>query len=338
MKPDELKLLYETFFHDGPNSYEAGRKTQTDFAYYTTAETLIKIIESRSVFMRNTKVLNDVSEVKFGYDYLRYSVDQPEGDELFAALKDIDPILDKEKLFWEYFGGNHYPGIADSTYVLSLSDHSKAKSKDMGLLSMWRAYGGNAGVALIIDGAKTVFVESDALNAWTHPVQYVDCGPNYSFRNDDWLAGEFRKITSKIIEKGKYLRRIDPAPITGHLMHAFNLAVVRTKHAAFREENEWRVIRTQMLTDNVKAGMPTTETIRGIPQKVVKLNLENYKDAEPNPLNLELNNIIKKVLIGPCSQADVIAEAVVERLESAGVVNAHARVTITNIPYRANHP
>lgn len=338
MESEELKLLYETFFHDGPNSYAAGRKTQADFAYYTTAETLIKIIESRSIFMRNTKVLNDISEVKFGYDYLRHSVDQPEGDELFAALRDIDPSLDKEHLFWKFFGGNHYPKIADSTYVLSLSDHSKAKSQDLGLLSMWRAYGGSTGVALVIDGAKTVFVESDALNAWTHPVQYVDCDPNYAFSKDNWLTGEFRKITSKIIENREFLRRIDPAPITGHLMYAFNLAVVRTKHAAFREENEWRVIRTQGWMDNVKVGMPTTETIRGIPQKVVKLNLENYKEATPNPLNLELNNIVKKVLIGPCYHADIIAEAVAERLESAGVVNARARVTITNIPYRANHP
>lgn len=338
MEPEIRELLYETFFHDGPNSYEAGRKTNANFAYYTTAETLIKIIESRRIFMRNTKVLNDIGEIKFGYDYLQFSLDQPEGKELFAALKNVDPSLNKDRLFLEFFGESHYPRIADNTYVLSLSDHSKAQSQDLGLLSMWRAYGGSAGVALVIDGAKTVFVDSDALNAWTHPVQYVDCDPSYAFPKDSWLAGEFKAITSKVIKNRESLKRIDIARITGSIMNAFNLVVVRTKHAAFREENEWRVIRTQGWMDNVKVGMPTTATIRGIPQKVVELNLKNYKDATPNPLNLELNNIVKKVLIGPCSHADVIAEAIAERLESAGVVNARARVTITNIPYRANHP
>lgn len=309
---------------------------QADFAYYTTAETLIKIIEGKCIYMRNAKVLNDISEIKLGYAYLRESIARAEGDMLFAALRNINPSLDKERLFEDYFDNLHYPTIANNTYILSLSDHTKATSPNLGTLAMWRAYGGDAGVALIVEGKKTAFVDSDAIDAWTYPVQYVECGPNYEFGKDSWLSTEFRSIAMKLDSNRDVLKNVEQERLIGHLMRAFNLAIVRTKHIAFSEEHEWRVIRTQGWKDNVKAGIPTTVTIGGVPQKVVKIGLVNHADATPNALNLELGNIIKKILVGPCVHADIIRESIIERLTAAGVPNADQRVVITNIPYRRN--
>ena len=42
-----------------------------DFAHYTSAETAFKIIESESFQMRNSRMMNDYSEISLGLDAVR---------------------------------------------------------------------------------------------------------------------------------------------------------------------------------------------------------------------------------------------------------------------------
>ena len=330
-------VLWETFFKNVVTRSNEAKSQEIDFAHYTTAETLIKIIEGRCIYLRNTKVLNDSSEIKFGHEYLRQCLNQPEGDDLFRALSEINPILTKQHLFDEWFNALYQRFIENDTYIFSMSDHSKATTPLLGQLAMWRAYGGDNGVAIIVDASKTAFVDSDAAGAWTFPVEYVERDSKGAFGRNSWLTKEFQHMTALIKENQDILRKVEFNVISGYLMQAFNMATVRSKHVAFQEEHEWRVVRTVGWLDNVKAETPRTETIKGIPQKVVKLNLVNHEDGKPNPLNLELGNVIKKILVGPCNHADVIRDAIIERLANAGIHNGDDFVTITNIPYRPNH-
>jgi hypothetical protein len=337
MEKSSENVLYETFFKNVGTRSDEAKSRQTDFAHYTTAETLIKIIEGRCIYLRNSKVLNDYSEIKFGHEYLRQCLNHPEGDDLFSALREINPIFTRQFLFDQCFNTLYRQIIENNTYIFSMTDHGKATSPLLGQLAMWRAYGGDNGVALIVDASKTAFVLSDAASALTFPVEYVEHDSEGIFNRNNWLTKEFQHMAALIRDNQDILRKIDHNVITDYLMQAFNMATVRSKHVAFQEENEWRIVRTVGWLDNVKAEMPKTETIKGVPQKVVKLNLVNHKDGNPNPLNLELGNIIKKILVGPCNHADTIRDAIIERLANAGIHNGRDLVTITNIPYRPNH-
>ncbi len=330
------ELLQNTFFRNNAGRFQDAQSRGINFVHYTTADTLNRILDSKSVYLRNTRVLNDSSEIKFGYAFLKACALSPEGNDLFDAINAIDNSLSRQVVLDEYFKRQHYPNIAQNTFVFSMSEFDAEPKSNLGMLSMWRAYGGSSGVALVIDAGKTAFIESDAAGAWTFPVEYVECTESWAFPRDNWLCKEFGHIAVQLHRHRDVLRKIEAGRIIGPLMQTFYLSILRSKHAAFREEREWRVIRTPGRMDSVKAGAPTVETIGGIPQQVVKLRLQNYPDGTPNPLNLELSNILKALLIGPCDHAEVIRDAFVSKLRTLGIVNADSKVILTNIPYRPN--
>lgn len=330
------EFLQQTFFRNYSGRIQDAKMKGINFIHYTTADTLVRILESKTVYLRNTRVLNDPSEIKFGYAFLSSCAFSSAGTALFEAINKIDKSLNREVLLGEFFDRIHYPNIARNTYVFSMSEYVDQPTSRLGVLSMWRAYGGNAGVAIVIDAEKTAFTDSDAAGAWTFPVEYVECSELGHFPANNWLCSEFQHIAEQINANQEFLRKVESRRIIGPLMQLFYLAILRSKHAAFKEEQEWRVIRTQGHIDAVNAGPSSVETIGGIPQQVFKLSLKEHLDGKTNPLNLELSNILKLVLIGPCDHAEVIRDAVISKLTEIGVRHSGAKVIVTNIPYRPN--
>lgn len=331
-----VALLTNTFFRNNSARVEAAKKRGIDFVHYTTADTLSCILKSRSVYLRNTRVLNDYSEIKFGYAFLDTCAHSPAGDALFAALMAIDSSLSREILLKDYFWQKRLPSIAENTFVFSMSEYANEPHSESGVLSMWRAYGGNAGVAIVIDAQKTAFVESNAAGVLTFPVQYVDCTQSWSFPENNWLCLEFQHIAEQLSTHRDVFRNIEKQIVVSWLMEMFYLAILRSKHAAFKEECEWRVVRTRGSSSTTKARQPIVVTIGGIPQKIVELHLKKYSDGEGTQLDLEIGNILKSLLIGPCEHAEVIKDAFIAKLGDIGVTDPTSKVIVTEIPYRPN--
>jgi hypothetical protein len=76
-----------------------------------------------------------------------------------------------------------------------------------------------------------------------------------------------------------------------------------------------------------------TETIRGIPQLVQKIKVENVPDAGIR--GIEPAEIVHRIIVGPSDHASTIYEALSKELGSAGVSDATKRVVISWIPLRA---
>lgn len=303
------------------SSFEARQKITEKgrFAYYTTASTAHLILRNQELWMRNTAIMNDFTEVEHGLRCLIAAYTSPAGDELIAAMDSIFPGVSSE---WSALFNSWIPVIKNNTYILSVSEH--LQSEDLhGRLSMWRAYGGNAGVAFIFNGGP-MFRPSDALKAYSSPVHYLD---------HDGVIGEIKKITKGLLQHSEYLKKKDKELLKNAMFETFRFAAICTKHPAFLEEREWRLISTQLLHNSNRLKL-SPELIGGVSQLVLKLKLENV--PEEGLYGVSIPEVVDRILIGPCEHPEVIASSMASLLELNGVENPWAKIHITRVPLRPN--
>ena len=108
------------------------------FVHYTSAESALKIITSKRLWMRNTTCMADYREVQHGYDILvRYFAHAQRRDSFVQSLEQCAPgsAIEAMKLFDQWLSD-----IRLSTYIASVSEHSDQEDQH-GRLSMWRAFG-----------------------------------------------------------------------------------------------------------------------------------------------------------------------------------------------------
>ena len=192
---------------------------------------------------------------------------------------------------------------------------------------MWRAYGGNSGVALILN---TDFVENDEAlgdRAFfiTSPVLYEENVEKYLNEILDKLEHNFDLL--KEYYKDMYML------VTVNLKIAIYVATLSIKHPAFKEEKEWRIILSfyndSEVADLKKIVSPAYETIEGVPQKIYKVNL---KDSILH--NADIKSLLNKVLIGPTENPDIIKEAFEGLLTEKQISITEDLVHISNVPLR----
>jgi hypothetical protein len=117
-------------------------------AHYSSAENILSIIGSKSMWMRNTRCMADYSEVEIGYGMLHHFFQQPlNRDAFYQALNAVSPNLAEESI--DLFN-QWWVDIRFNTYVCSVSEHEDSENGH-GRLSMWRAFGqGNTARAAVV--------------------------------------------------------------------------------------------------------------------------------------------------------------------------------------------
>jgi hypothetical protein len=293
---------------------DSGRK----LAHYTSAENGLNIIKGKTIWLRNAAVMNDFSEIEHGRACLNWALQNTNLlSRLAALIEPHHPNLCQEVLQWL--------NEADLdarlfTYITALSEHSA--DDEVGRLSMWRAYGGNAaGVALVMN---TDFLDLDdtQLEAVTSPVLYG--GPQR-------LAEEMQHMVVALEEAPDLIKAVPTINAKSILFHAFRYAILSTKHPSFEEEQEWRVLHSprQSASAFIEA---EPVAIKGIAQLVYKLPLENKPGL--NMPQVDLDRLVHRVIIGPTQYPYTVAEAYDEALTRAGVKDAGQRIKISHIPLR----
>ena len=154
---DEL-LLSQIFHPFAFDKIKEVREKNSRFVHYTDANAALSIIENKEIWMRNATCMNDYLEIDYGLECLAAAYKSDGADVFKRALDALQPDICEEivKLFdgWS-------PLFARQTYLTCLSAHRDDEDQ-YGRLSMWRAYGGVARVALVLN--NTPFLsESDAL-------------------------------------------------------------------------------------------------------------------------------------------------------------------------------
>ena len=295
-------------------------KNKTRFVYYTSADTGLKILSTRNIWMRQASCMNDYSEVQHGLDCLAKAWQGEHGKRLREFLEKHFPGIVREIT-------NSFDAFQDAlrydTYMTCLSEHAgpESEAEDLhGRLSMWRAYGRGVGVALVIK--QDPFWTSDmSLGLFSTPVAYL---------SDEGFAKEFCEVVDNIEANADYIDKIGRDWVRHSLVMAFSTAAVSTKHPGFHEEREWRIVRTP----NFPFPCPlekVTITIDGVPQSVLLLEL---KDRPPDLLGVEPAALLDRVIIGPTSFPIPIRNAYLERMKAEGIADAESKLSISFLPLR----
>lgn len=111
-----------------------------------------------------------------------------------------------------------------------------------------------------------------------------------------------------------------------------------TKHPAFKEEQEWRVLYSPKVVERRGQATPTHReripckivTIGGVPQRVYTLPFRDYPDEGFKGATIPA--LLDRVLVGPSADAYAIQQAFVDELRQLHV--EEPIVNITGIPLR----
>ena len=311
--------LNEIFFPHHNQQLKRAEEEEINYAHYTNADTAYKIIKNQEIWLRKVTVMNDYREFEHGKDSLIKIIDDTNEGKSFREIFDsiapnvFDIAYAKFKQWGDY--------IKDDFYISCFSEHRQEEDK-LGKLSMWRAYGGHAGVAIIFK--RDFFRNSHQGLSFSSVI--------YTCQIKGELIKEITRLGNSILSQKDNVKSTQYNLLENYLFNVFRFAALCNKHQGFEEEKEWRLIATASLLPEESLTTQEIVTIQGTPQNIVKINLENADFG-----NLKFKDMIDKIIIGPSERPDEIRESIISALKDIGAENPEAMVNMSDIPLRINH-
>lgn len=290
-------------------------KPRRTIAHYTSAETALQIIQSKSFWLRNATLMNDFSELEYGDSCMQWAfADATVRERLNAVVEKhhgglVDEILsewNKKKVETKRL-----------TYIGSFAEIDRGDA--LGRLSMWRAYGGRAGVALCLN-PMLLEDDTDDLSVFHSPVLY---GPPEKLRDELLnILGRLEAIEPEFSNAERHI-------VKHYLSNAIKFGVLSFKHPGFEEEQEWRMIYS--LDEGASPYLNhKSVSVGGVPQVVCEVPLTNANGL--NVPHLEIGNIFDRIVIGPCDYPQQIEMAFLKAFHDHGV--PPPAIVRSNIPLR----
>jgi hypothetical protein len=322
------KILTEVFFQRDKgreSEFEApGGQPGPKLVHYTSAQAAFSILsgndeETRCLWLRNATEMNDFSEVAFGQQMLINALNDTQLQNSFlTACREVNPEIGSVFSLM----GQEFETIRLNTYLLSLSRHTGLEL-EIGLLSMWRAYGGSANVCLVFN-TEAFANEQHAYSVAIAPVDYTGVVG---------VRRELERIRDAMIAHKDVLRQIEPMLVTFNLKYALDIMLLSTKHPGFKEEEEWRLIYRPPDPPPEESDVPSKVVcLNGIVQTVYYLPMKDI--PEKGLKNANLNELLHKVIVGPTPNPFVVRNAFIRLLAQAGIEDAEHRVSASGIPLR----
>ncbi|MEH6718885.1 MAG: DUF2971 domain-containing protein [Aurantimonas endophytica] len=313
----EQLRVFQIFFPYAFGRQMLMRSTGKRFVHYTTAEAAFSVIRNREVWMRKSAVMNDFSETEHGLRCLAYAYNSENGQRFKALLDSLFPNLTTEV---EEIFNSHIPHFRWETYLTCMSEHEDGEDT-LGRLSMWRAYAGTTGVAVVMN-PMVFLTPSDALRAYSNPVAYL---------TPEQFKAEFDNITDAIEKNADFVRSLGKDNVLANVFAMLRSAVLCTKHPGFHEEREWRIIYspTYEQSDRIEKAFVT---VGGTPQTICKIPLLDVPEEDLIGASVPL--LVNRIIIGPSHYGAAMQEAFVGLLDEAGVKDAASKVWVSDIPLR----
>lgn len=313
---EEQFRTFEIFYPYALDKTLKGVRQNQRFVYYTTGDTAMRIIRNQEIWMRKSHVMNDYREIEHGFDCLNnaYKKHNERMQQIF------DPLFPGfcKRLETEF--NNWLPHFRRDTYITCLSEHDD--SEDLyGRLSMWRAYGGDSRIAIVVKGGP-LLRPTHALKAYASPVAY---------HADEGLEREFLRLLKNVESNIDFVRSLGEERTLVEMFSALRYAILCTKHPGFLEEREWRVIYSPTFQKSERI-TSTIESINGTPQPVCKIPLKDV--PEEGLTGLAAPDFIDRIIIGPSKFAVGLLDAFLILLDEAGVQNAGEKIVFSSVPLR----
>lgn len=289
--------------------------------HYTSAEAAAKIISNQQIWLRHVRYTNDKSEIRYGIEKF-FDVFRDYRNSYYDVIDQIDPQKGRE-IFDEYFHRDLAFAHEDS-YIVCFSNHERheVNNASFGLLSMWRSYGRNNAVCIVLNSDHFINMSSEVKNAPLIKIRYKD-GPLLVKREIERFLG--------IIQKNIELLKKNPVYSIDNIVHKLKCEILTLKHPSFSEEREYRVVFSPNIPSNIING-PDLTFINEKPQLVYNIPLDVMESD--NNINYNIENIIDKIVIGPSDFQYENLNLFVHLLRTKGVKNPKERVVIADIPLR----
>jgi hypothetical protein len=272
--------------------------------HYTSAAAFAGILDARSIFCTDHRQLNDTAELSTGIEVIEAAI-AGNGRSAGLSTDDIDDALDHLALL------RACPPMHLSLYATSFSFQGND-------LTQWRAYAPSHGVSVGFRLAALQKLAADQ-NFVFGPILYLG-SPEFG----GWIAQRLSEVKggleeAAINERAFREKASNHPPSLVDLMVTYqrsgNLerwlceAAGLVKNAGFRSEQEWRCLFVHRLN-----------TIQ--PQKSVYFRSSGTRVVRYVELDLsqvEMNDLIESVTIGPGSSAEETLCIVGDLLRSAGI-------------------
>lgn len=309
--------LNEIFFPYATPKIEKARESQNiDFVHYTSAEAAKAILESGEWWMRHSSTMNDFQEIRHGLNCLKKGRDA-HLESLNNLLNNVSPgiveRLERDLPRWVRM-------FSDDTFITSFSEHHRNKEDEFGRLSMWRAYGGAASVAIILN-KQTFLGVSNLLKIYGSPVGYL---------NEGDFVEEFKHLINSLSKHIDFLRQQPQEELYRFMFNVYRFAILCTKHPGFSEEKEWRIVHSP--SNDLDSPLRTKVVpVNGIPQPIRVVPLQDELIVKAG---MGIANVVDRILIGPTQYPEAMRKAFVAILERAGIPDSENKVSVSNIPLR----
>ncbi len=260
--------------------------------------------------------MNDFMEVQHGLNCVSGAYNNAEG----KFKKVLESVFEGVSAEIEKLFNGWMPHFKTDTYLSCFSEHDDAEDT-FGRLSMWRAYGGTTGVALVFNSAPFL-LPSDALKAYASPVAYLV---------DKAFEEEFAKVAEAIEANSDFLRSQGRELFVSAVFNMLRFGCLCTKHPGFEEEREWRVLYGPTLAGSAHV-IEDIKIINGTPQPIFKIPLKDIPDE--GLTGVEIPALLDRIIIGPTKYPLAIWKAFVSLLGEAGVNEPQKKVRVSDIPLR----
>ncbi len=290
-------------------------------AHYTSSTVLIKILENEEIWFSSPFLMNDYEELIFGVDLglailkdriaiERQMLTDPQRANLLGTIQNIHS---------EFLSNR-----AREIFICCFSEHEP--DSDDGKLSMWRAYGGNGkGAALVFDARKMYSPEQKS------PIQYA----KVSYRTRIEREHDIHRLVDVFFG---FLRNttITDQLLSSSAAHIFlallHLAAI-SKHKGFEGEAEWRFIYWRDF-DPKNLLTKYLSYFDGPNGVEPKFKLKIQPDAGIGIDEFRLEEIVKKIIIGPSAHKQLAEDATRLMVAELGLPTLSSKIVVSSIPLR----
>jgi len=284
-----------------------GISPETNLHHYTSIKGFLGIIESRQLWATDLQYMNDTKELIYAGDLLNEII--------------IENYKSHENYFElsELFKGGIYNSQYASVFGISFSE-----ARD--LLSQWRGYGGDAGMALCFQPSKLKAI------AEANQMQLVKCV--YDRDTQIKIVSEICDHYAEIYtEMRKENPKFDRSNLSEMFFRDLQLAGAIIKHPTFKDENEWRMI-SQVFDIVYEMNQPLDRMgfREGRSTIIPYLNTSLEVDFKDNDRDRRLDLGFHDVLIGPTGVAELPWRAVMNFLHTKNV--RYSQITPSGVPLR----
>lgn len=289
-------------------------------AHYTSIANLDNIVRGKELWLSNPLVMNDLQEVRFGIS---------QSTALFLQHQGIREACGNDERYgvlisaYGQYVSNFEQEHSFDLYVACFSEHT-AEDFD-GRLAMWRGYGANGGGASLVFDSNKLPVQSDSALILTRVA--------YGSDNDrlKWISKKLDEFALLLSKAQPELNDLYLAAYA--LFDRFVLFSVCSKHIAFDEEREWRLVymkhrRSDAAFENMLsyAVGPT-----GVQPKLKYAIERSPSNGKPQ---LSLSSVIDRIILGPTSNGAIAKKSVQRMLDMNQLGALREHVFVSSIPYR----